>query len=599
MLQIRTIKSLTLSLNANPIYIQTDGMVLDEVTKEIYLTDIAYVPWEPYYSLQLEFDSYVYQETYNLTVDSLQREIREKIYILKIIINLQAISKVTKIIRTVIVQKLSKIIKLVVSNSIRMNRKLASYCVNDIKSHIKAVEENFVQIFPHAFYRLTDKLYLDYIRGTIITNPTIHSKTFNRRGGIIETNNVSNLVSNLIVKNTLIIGPKWITTCCLYKGFNILTYEELSKIPPSYTQTTWSKILIHELHPNHLIALLRALPDLKSDIIWVVNNFPLRHYFHTLTIHNFYIMLHIWLLKRTKDVELKRNLMNHIMTHFSAHYAITEYPPIDFPTQTLQLNSTEQEIYHMIDHYYHLWRTNSHQSCDPSQITSIKRQMINTLLVYISNIAYPQNLSKTIKSKISSLLNQLYTRINQPVIDFFNHKTHDISCNDLVKLYKKYHYFSSEIDHHMNSSECPICYDNMTVRLWTHLVCGHNMCLECLICSLAKRLECPMCRNQMTCEMAVIVKDKFKSDLNEFIEKLSERTIILTSYRGLKSYHTHGLILDITQLDLLEEVEKLTGIEQIYVLKVRHLNDQLIDSICNYLKLKMGQISVQQIEISI
>src|SRR5579872_862106 len=157
--QTRIIKSLTLSLNANPIYIQTDGMVLDEITKEIYLNNIAYVPWEPYYNLQLEFDSYVYGETHNLTVDNLQKEIQKKIYIFKIIIDLKAISNVTKIIRKVIIQKLSKIIKLVINNTIHTNRKIASYNIDDIESHIKTTEEHIIEIFPRTFYRLTDKLY--------------------------------------------------------------------------------------------------------------------------------------------------------------------------------------------------------------------------------------------------------------------------------------------------------------------------------------------------------------------------------------------------------------------------------------------------------
>lgn len=54
----------------------------------------------------------------------------------------------------------------------------------------------------------------------------------------------------------------------------------------------------------------------------------------------------------------------------------------------------------------------------------------------------------------------------------------------------------------MNDNDCPICYDILTVNNVAVTQCGHAFHLGCLLESLKRKHECPMCRGHIAAPAA-------------------------------------------------------------------------------------------------
>ena len=79
----KIIKSFQFKLGDHPVYVESNGQVVDEITARPYLqSHSVFVPWKPYYWFNLEFDSYIYKSIYNVCTDSFQKMAYKKVYYL-------------------------------------------------------------------------------------------------------------------------------------------------------------------------------------------------------------------------------------------------------------------------------------------------------------------------------------------------------------------------------------------------------------------------------------------------------------------------------------------------------------------------------------
>mgnify|MGYP003543818980 FL=1 len=124
----KIIKSFQFKLGDHPVYVESNGQVVDEITARPYLqSHSVFVPWKPYYWFNLEFDSYIYKSIYNVCTDSFQKMAYKKVYYLKLVINTKAILKVNTVFHKLLAQNLSKFCPHILRNDIIIGRKKSFY----------------------------------------------------------------------------------------------------------------------------------------------------------------------------------------------------------------------------------------------------------------------------------------------------------------------------------------------------------------------------------------------------------------------------------------------------------------------------------------
>lgn len=593
MIDTKIVRSFIFDLCENPVFNDSNGQIINEETNDIYITaNSLWTSWRPYYWFEFRFDMYKYGK------------INKKIYQLEITIDLKSIVGVASSIRQTIISNISHVVKQILANDIKVSRKKSFYQLSTtkIRSFIQNVEDNNVKIQPYQFYKLSSTMYIDFINRVLVPTSKTHEKQFSKKGGIIETNNVGQLIAtNFINKNhenILVICPENITNYISNlwsSGSKQTVYVspialiQTVKLPQIY----WNKVIISEFYPSeHLTCIKKFLESINYDILWIINNFPLSHYFNKRpSLKNMYLLLSLWLPHKNTN---RRDIVKHLLINFSMHYRIVKYSINNVISEQILLNSTEREIYHLLCVYYNKWKSILCTSYSHRSIETINKHLCNPLLVYISSICMIPNLNEYIKKKIYRILDQAYTQV---------HANDQLDLSKLTDFYKKYYSFTLTNHQTAHIDTCAICYDPYMSRLWVHLVCGHNMCLECFMNCLSKRTECPVCRNETHCDMIAIIDDK-ESEIQKFLAKLSDTTIVLTTYNGLTYFSSQPNIIakiyDITKSGILHDILGIPFIEKVVIFRVASIDTphgELLDRVARYLSMRC--IDIQYVELSI
>ena len=90
--------------------------------------------------------------------------------------------------------------------------------------------------------------------------------------------------------------------------------------------------------------------------------------------------------------------------------------------------------------------------------------------------------------------------------------------------------------------ECCICYESSGIY---NTECSHNLCLDCLL--ELKKLECPICRNQLN-KIPVKIKKLIENNNEQYglinINNISNNTLLIINQIRNVSRYQYNIIVD-------------------------------------------------------
>lgn len=331
--------------------------------------------------------------------------------------------------------------------------------------------------------------------------------------------------------------------------------------------------------------------------------------------------------KKLNKIEIIRFSLNK----FNQHYANIIFPDDKIESVIMTLNNMEKDIYEYFYGHYYNWKNklNNDPSNKYSFVTKNKDIMVeskiyNSILTTIFSVIDNNNISLFFSKKINKYLSKITNLGNDldEILNFYynakkkyNQKINSIADNNTISKYNNLDYFIDNIDDDLNNENnetidfknilesldkrknkinqkiknhqryldnkvynildnesCCICYsfDNLTK---VKFICGHCICLECSLNTLANSNKCPLCNEHINTNKLVIVKesiDNYYSDLNNFIYNFSTNNLLLTNIdmvtNIMKLYGKNNNVININKCNISNKVNKNPRINEIYIL---------------------------------
>ena len=464
------------------------------------------------------FDSYTYKSVYDSDLNIFTTKITKKHYNIILSIRLTKLIKLEKSTPDIL-NILNKLFILIQICQIKSKK---NHNTNNIEQFISVRETEYLYFDIWHHFRM-DLTYVFDMKETIIKKipPEIF---FSRLGGIIETNNVAKLIRTYFRKNRsddFIIGPR--ALCQLWPGYNRITFEDILTTPIiKLKKINFNRLIIHECDEKMLPIIKNIANQINPKIIWIINALPLTYYFNKskskLNANNLLTLTNLWLRFDNNQKKIyKRELLRLIFTDFNKLYTryfyeldLSNLPQINLFDKS---NWIEKYIYQKINSYYYNWRNKLSNDAD--------------------NIYSTATLDKFSKIE-AGILNTYFNLINQIGL---KSDIHDAYFNE--------------------NNLCPICYDTDN-PIQTVLVCGHQFCFDCVLRSLSKSLECPICRKQCSITNIRIfpeldIVDGMISNLKMILSR--ESVGLITDIPWLNSYFEKNIIdcNNITDLLIIEK----------------------------------------------
>lgn len=361
-----------------------------------------------------------------------------------------------------------------------------SYIQNNINDFIKLRSNELMSINPW-FTVKTGKYFFDLKNSKFINDKNLIKIHFHYYGGIIQSNNVKEIIP-FFDSDALVIVPENMTN--LYD--KCISYDDITN--NNIINKKYKTLIIHEFDISYIYVIKQLIINIKPKFIWIINSLPLKYYFNQkITINEISKLSNIWIDFDTKSrKKYKTDLYNLFFSNFNQYYAIFNYDiNIDIPTYKISLTKFEKELFNLINNFYLNW----------------KLKLNNDLNNYYSIVSETKN--KIIETKIFNafLILILNIRSQSSIFDFFKEN------------------YNQNLDIYNRDLECPICYD---LLIPTKLICGHVICLECIIKTLAYSNYCPICKHYIIIPQICIIQENYTSPLFDFFKNLDG--LILTDY---------------------------------------------------------------------
>lgn len=360
-----------------------------------------------------------------------------------------------------------------------------SYIQNNINDFIKLRSNELMSIEPWFTIKIGN-YYFDLKKSKFIDEKDLIKSYFNYYGGIIESNDVKRIIPNFD-PNSLIIVPNNMTQ--LYT--NCITYDNIiENAQPSLDENEYKKyetLIIHEFDISYIYIIKDLINNIQPKFIWIINSLPLKYYFdQKIKINEISKLSNIWINFDTKNrKKYKTDLYNLFFNNFNKYYAIFNYDlDIKIPIYKISLTKFEKDLFNSINEFYLNWKLKLDSVISESKDNKIKSKIFNTFLILILNI-----------------------QSQSTVFNFFKEN------------------YNQDIDIYNKDNECPICYD---LLIPTRLICGHTICLDCIIKTLAFSNYCPICKHRITIPQLCIIQENYTSPLFDFFKNLNG--LILTDY---------------------------------------------------------------------
>ena len=639
----------------NPIYYPESGVVVDKDTETI-LHRLPENEITKFFYLKMEFKSYKYANYYQPATGKYKREMISRIYDLVIYLNVDKIMNDKDRSKT-LCRKLTYYLTLIQMRNIQSNKDYHTD-ENNIEYFIDYRNSHNMFFFPWYYVKMNNNAVFDILHKKAKTTNNIPKILFKRTGGIIESNNVGKLIDDHFRSSikTLVIMPNTFTN--LWPGANILTFDKLITMNETelnfLKKQSFDQIIIHECY-QQLISHVKSLAaTLNCQKIWIINTLPLKYYFSNqatrdyLTINDVSSLTNLWLcMDVTNKKKYKTEIIRLLFTKFNQYYTVVNYRnslDIDIiikpNTKTLEVNTIktikiaptqfEQYIYDELNACYLNWKnkltndkTNKYSFATLEKTSSIESKMFETVVSLIMAIMPSDNIHKFFEPVINDTLiktNCLVKKLTSLLKIYKKNKNHckhnteglESAITELtekkdtiINIIKNYtRYQNGQVYQELNDEACPVCYSTDKL-VKTKLICGHCVCIECIVSSLKNSSKCPVCNEFVNTQKIAIVKESldtlndttYTSNLTNFLRDLDKTSIVVTNIPALINLDS---ILNITQDNIPDKLKKMHNVENVILfttpvcVKNNH-ND--VDAVVNYFRLMNNRPNISRIII--
>lgn len=530
-----------------PHYLPLEGKIIDINTADI-LYKFSSLEINKNYHFSIEFDSYKYADIYQPTTSEYKNQIHSKIYNIYLFVH---IKNCIRNCYTNLVLKLALTKYFIFIQTKELSSKL-NYTTTNISEFINYRKNNPMYIIPWYYFRINKHYVFDFRKKIILSSAQITKTYFKRKGGIIETNNVHRIIDTYKEKynpsKTIVILPE--SMLSLWSGYNKITYDALDTI--DYTELySINKLIVHECHINFLAAIKKFINKLRISEIWIINCLPLKMYFNdTLNINKIASITNIWLnFDIYSKKKFKTEIIRTIFSKFNQYYTISSDPSLTIsPDIQILLSPFENYLKSKINESYINWKTK---------------------LTNNDNNIY----SFTTRDKSY----KLETKIFRSLI---------VLINNVMPYDNKKYLCDTDFN-------CPICYAGSDI-VGTMSVCGHYVCLECMIRTLSVRNKCSICNKFITVRNVDIIRESivdYESNFIKFLDSIDNAHNVVVSDLCIRQKGFR--LIDITKRGIWHKLNLIDKDSNIYILStpnkilsstIRNIFDMVIGylKLCNY-----------------
>lgn len=555
------------SSNVDPEYIPSRGIIIDNNNNET-IYKIREIEMSDFFYFKLEFDSYKYDDYYDPKADGYTKILCAKVYHLVIYLRLGKIFE-SKGKNIKLNRKLTYYLTLI---QIREIKNPSNYLTNplQIKEFINLREKNKMFLIPWTHYNISNHCAFDLVKKRLILPSAIKKKYFERKGGIIETNDVNQLIKNFdnITNQTLIIVPDNMIN--IWPGFEYLTYNDLISIEPKRI-VQWknkiNKVIIHELFSQFFSAIKKFLNELECSVVWIINSLPIWCYFSKndaitkldvnnlkdlprtkLSINDLCTLSNIWL--KNTNAEKKKSKMELIrlfLTKFNQYYTQVFYQAPKINKIPLKFCPFENKIYQEFNKRYYNWKNKLTNNDDNIYSTSnmhknnkIEAKIFNAVLTLVTTVINNNDLTTFFEQRINHtlLISKNIGASFKILIKFFGHDSLNNSNDKIIddkkridsRIINYQRYQDLKIYQDINMDLCPICYDDEN-SIKVYLICGHYICFDCILNTISHSNQCPVCKEFISVQQIAIISESvpnYSSSIISYFKELDENTIVVT-----------------------------------------------------------------------
>ena len=594
--------------NISPIYVPQFGHIVDEYSGNL-IYRLPEKELKPFFYFKIQFDGYNYSSYYQPKTGGFKKKISCKIDHFILYLNIDNIVRDNNT-NTILRQKLLtyftqiQIIEILKKDSYIKNQ-------NNISEFINYRNNDPMYFIPWYYYRINEKYIFDLQEARVLLASQARKIKFSRKGGIIESNNIKKIVMDYFIKKnndkTLVILPSKLSN--LWPKVNKITFEEIEHFNQNIKIENfdkYTKIIIHECSENILSSIKAIINRIDPHTVWLINSLPLRYYFdkpcsektkhvnpphcgqdkykNTIKINQIHTISNLWANFNLEKKKLyKRELVRLYLTKFNQYYAQINYENSEQITIIkLDLEPLEKNIYEIFDKYFSNWKNkltneqnNIYSVAGKNKIDRIEKQIFDSMVSLSLSVVEYKSVPVFFKDKIKYYLKTAITANKQfdAIIKSYtnNPMTYEtqsefdsiistlldkqIDIQKIIANCKRY-LAAGNTD---NDDICPICYGDGGTK--TKLICGHEVCLECILHSLSKSDKCPICKEHVDIRSIAIIKETvgdYKSSVIKYLEKLPTDSLVLTDLDCFAKDKIHGInILNTKNTKLIGDLNEI------------------------------------------
>lgn len=650
-------KEITCDKDIDIIYLPSTGQIVSAFNGEV-IRKLPALEFKPYIFFKLVFDSYIYELFYHPKTGTYQKEMTKKLYYLNIYFDIDQIlmKQFNEVFRKTEVLRKTIMVYLAILQIIEVTRKKNySTSINNIGTFINYRESKKMYFISWKLFRFNPAYDFDMIKKKFIPHQPSNRIYFKRKGGIIETNNPQKLITSHFLETThnnndLVILPKNMSN--LWKNVEILTYDELltfskSRFKKIYHKI-WNRLIIHECHLQFLPLIKKLLQTkmIKCKIIWIINTLPLRYYFsiditpNKLNINNISSLSNLWMsFDNNKKKIYRKELVRLFFTKFNQYYTQVFYPnQLIIPSINIKLNEFEKNIYQEFNKYLFNWTNkltneeyNIYSKATDNKINHTTIKLFNSIITLILAVIKQKNIPYFFRKKVQNTMtymNLVENRLKQLIkehnylekiipmmtenedIQYIQEEIRSTkhyldTSKSKMNNYQRYLEIQTpkKTEQILKETNCPICYSEENL-IWTILICGHKICLECIINSLTRANECPICREFIITDKIAIIKEtipNYQSNLVNYFLGLDKCTLILTDLRALNQLifrkEFKAIILDIHNVNIMKNLKKIKKINKILLVTHEKSDQKYLNNLIGYFQSFNIKPVIEQLKI--
>lgn len=634
------LKSIILDMYDEIIYDPLIGKIYSKISNTYLQLEVLEI--RPYFYFTLNFEKYNYEKYYFPETKIFQTKIKNKIYNIILNLNIDLLSSdefipkkvLTAIAHYCAIIQINKLIK------------KQDYILNpdDVSDFINLREKNYMEIitpwdiFPlNKFISIENKFYFSdnnqiyglFHKENKISEITSRNKIyFQRKGGIIETDNLGILQQKYFSQSkNIVILPNNLSNLWSDSDSYIITHEDLMTLSKKkiyfLNKIAWDKIIIHELHLKILPYIKIFCDGINCKIVWVLNALPLQFYFNKskLKLKDLFTLSNLWInLSDASKKTYKKEIIRMIKMDFDKYYAKLSYPNKIGKEIKIKFNQFEKIIKEQLHNVFDIWRNNLtndknniYSSTDQKQSNWLEKRIFNSALMLILSIGTSnensQKINKHVKKVIKKLesfdyemqsLQNKYKKSLHIDEDFF-----DMIINKNQSQLTNYQRYAKTQKNTDENLQCPICFGSEAGEnlVFSKLICGHHICLECMISSITQKNECPVCREDITIDKIFIdqqtIKD-YHSEFKKYLLNLDNSTLIITDLDALEQLNCNPdnkINIMYNKIDdILEKLPKVTiNPKQILIMTFSPEMDPILSNLIGYFNSVNDKISFRKI----